>query len=771
MHRDIVRRGWTAGARILSRTRSAWGAPSTLPPRPARRASWAMIAWLAVRFRWAVIVFWLLTALVTTLSLPTLEQAQVGALGDLVPTNSAALDAELRSHQLFSFPLLSRTLVVQRDANGLSTFQQAAAINRALALNKHEDPGLERIGGALVITNLLGKPPFSRENSTTAITYLFFKADVSTGYRETLANRFVDEQIKPTYRGFVGVTGAVPARSAQAHEIKRGLPFVELGTVLLVLLVVGLHFRAFGAPLVTLLAVGVAYLVSIRLIAYIGEKLGVSVPSEVQPVIVVLLFGVVTDYSIFFLSRIRRRLERGEPAVAAATGGTAELLPIVVTAGITVIAASAALVVAKLGFYKAFGPGTAMAVLIGVLVSVTLIPALLAVVGRAVYWPRTANPLARRGEADAPGSRDARRGRQRALRAATEHPALTVVLMIVVLAAAATGLLQTRLGNPLIRGLPQSSTTRQAYEQASLAFAPGILSPTVVIIQAARLDTQRARLVAFQRLVVRQPGVAQVIGPAQQPVARQFGAVYSPTGAAARLFVVLRSDPLGAAAIAAVNALQHHLPKLLASAGLGQAHASIAGDTALVGETVDGTGHDLARITPACLAVVLIILGAFLGALVAPLYLVAASALTVLASLGLTTYVFQDMLGYGELTYYVPFATAVLLTSLGSDYNVFLAGRIWAEARHKPLRSAVADAGARAATPITIAGLVLAVSFALLGLVSLRPFHELAFAMASGLLIDAFLVRTLLVPALITLVGPASGWPGHRLTNATLDIH
>jgi RND superfamily putative drug exporter len=145
---------------------------------------------------------------------------------------------------------------------------------------------------------------------------------------------------------------------------------------------------------------------------------------------------------------------------------------------------------------------------------------------------------------------------------------------------------------------------------------------------------------------------------------------------------------------------------------------------------------------------------------VAPLYLVAASALAVCASLGLTAHLFIGVLDHGEGTYFVPFAAAVLLVSLGSDYNVFLAGRIWGEARRRPLREAVAVAGARAATPITIAGLVLAASFALLALVPVRPFRELAFAMAAGLLIDTFVVRTLLVPALIVLVGERSGWPG-----------
>ncbi len=740
----------------------------TRDPRERRSDGvWLAAAALIVRLRWAVIVFWIAAAGILTVTLPSIREAQTGALGDLVPNGARALEAELRSSQLFGFPLLSRTLVVQRKPRGLSVSELATTVGRAVALNRNAYPELQRVGGALPVNNALGKPPFSREGSTTAITYLFFSPAVSQSDREELANRFVERRIEPQYRGFVGVTGAVSARAAQAQEIKEALPWVELGTVLLVALVVGLHFRAIGPPLATLLAVGIAYLVSIRLIAFIGQAIGVSVPSEVQPVIVVLLFGVVTDYSIFFLSRIRRRMADGEQPRAAATRGTAELLPIVTTAGITVVGASAALVVAKLGFFRAFGPGTAMAVLLGLLVSVTLIPALLAVAGRTLYWPRRPKVQAR---IDAVTGRPRRPRRASALRVATQRPVLTAMVVTGVLLLAATGLLQLKLGNPLIRGLPADSVTRQAYVQASQGFAPGILSPTVVIVERAGLVAQRGRLVAFQRLLERQPGVAQVVGPAQQPVEQPFGAVYSRTGGAARFFVVLASDPLGARAVMSLERVERRLPALLAAGGLPRARASVAGDTALVAETVNDTIGDLGRVAPASLSVVLVILVVFLGALLAPLYLLAASMLALLASLGLAAYVFEDVLGYGELTYYVPFAAAVLLVSLGSDYNVFLAGRIWAEARKRPLRSAVAVAGARAATPITIAGLVLAASFALLALVPLRPFRELAFTMAVGLFIDAFLVRTLLVPALITLVGPHSGWPGHRLTRRRLEV-
>lgn len=703
--------------------------------------------------------------------LPTIREAQVGALGDLVPRNSDAVDAEIRSSELFRFPLLSRTLVVQRDPNGLGVSEQARVVDRALSINRREDRALRRVAGALPVTNAVGQTDLARERSTTAVTYLFFSPEVGREDRQILAERLVERRIEPGFDGFAGVTGAVAARSQQSEVISDSLPLVELATVLLVGLVVALHFRAVGAPLITLAAVGVSYVVSIRLIAWIGQELGVSVPSEVEPVIVVLLFGVVTDYSIFFLSRVRSRIADGEDARSATARGTAELLPIVVAAGLTVAAASASLVVAKLGFLEAFGPGVALAVLVGLLVSITLIPALLAIGGGATFWPR--RPGVEVSSVDAaeekPGTAERRPRRLRALELATGRPWPVVLACGGFLLLAAGGLATIDLGNPLIRGLPEDAAAREGYRQASQGFAPGILSPTVIVVEGDGVVARRRALRRFQRLLESRRGVAEVVGPADQPAEQPFGAVLSRTGDAARFFVVFRTDPLGGLTVKRLRALRARLPALLGEAGLDGATAWVAGDTALVTETIDKTVDDLGRVAPTVIAVLLAILAVFLRALVAPLYLVAASVLALAASLGLTGFVFQVLLDHDEITYFMPFAAAVLLVSLGSDYNVFLVGRIWREARRRPLRDAVRVAGARAATPITIAGLVLAGSFALLALVPVQPFRELAFAMAAGLLIDAFLVRTLLVPAIIVLVGERSGWPGARLDYAARE--
>ena len=253
-----------------------------------------------------------------------------------------------------------------------------------------------------------------------------------------------------------------------------------------------------------------------------------------------------------------------------------------------------------------------------------------------------------------------------------------------------------------------------------------------------------------------------MLGPGENPLRTSFGAALGTSGNAVRYFIILSSDPLGAPAISTLRHLQARMPRLLGQAHLSGTNVAYAGDTALSAETINVTLGDLGRIAPASLIAMLVILIIYLRALVAPLYLIAASRLSFAAALGIGVYVFQGLLGERGLSFLVPFISAVLLVSLGSDYNVFLIGSIWREARSRTLRAATPIAAQNTAKPITVAGSILAGSFALLAIIPLEDFRQIAFIMAVGLLIDTLLVRTILVPALVTLVGPLSRWPTHE---------
>ncbi len=734
-----------------------------------------VFAWLVVRLRWLILLGWIVAAVAATRYLPPISKVEAGAIGDLVPTDTPALKAEADSVQLFGFPVLTRTAIVQRDPHGLSPGAQARVVLRAVQLTTHKLPGYQGIAGAFPITNTLGVFPGSHERSTTAITYLFFEPNVSIDDQTSLAERFAREQVNAPGDALVGVTGPAPARSAQSKIILDRLPLVEVATVLLIALIVGLTFRAVGAPLATLFTAGIAYLIAIRCVAWAGQRLAISVPADVEPVIVVLLLGVVTDYSVFFLSGMRVRLLSGDRRVRAALRTTGEFSPIIFTAGLLVTAGTAALLVARLGFLRAFGPGLALTVLVALVVTITLMPALIAIFGAALFWPRRPSP-GRGSQLSEHGEIRAWRWRERLARFATAKPIALVIVAgaVVLLILPATQIRDSRLGFQLISSLPSSAEAARAGAAAAQGLAPGILSPTLVVVQQPGIAGRPAQLLKFEQELRGQRGVAGVIGPAEQAVAERAGVkniegvTLAKGGDAARYAIILDHDPLGGIAIRDIKHLKKNMPSLLRAAGLAGARAGFAGDTALAQETIDLNLSDLGRISLAMIAVDLFLLVVFLRAVIAPLYLLAASVLALAASLGLTVFVFQVVLGQEDITYYVPFAAAVLLVSLGSDYNVFVVGRIWEEARRRPLRDAIAIATPRAARAITVAALALAGSFALLALVPLGQFREFAFTMTVGVLIDSFLVRSLLVPALISLFGEAGGWPGRRLSSRSV---
>jgi RND superfamily putative drug exporter len=736
------------------------------------------LAWTVIHLRFLFVPAWIVAAVLATIFLPSLNETEASSLNSLVPKDSGAVAAERTIVQKFGFPLFSRVQMVQRDQKGLSPAAQARAIGRAADV----DRGLLReqypnILGAIPVTNTGKFVPGSREDSTTAVTYLFIDPSFDIFQQRSMAETFANQEAGRADDHLIGVTGAIPARADEADLVTRGLPWIEIATVVLIALIVGLHFRSVVAPLVTLSAAGIAYLITIRLLVLLGEKTGVVVPQEIQPLVVVLLLGIVTDYSIFFLSGMRSRLAEGRPAVEAAKATTGELARIILTAGMVVAAATASLVVTSLSFFRALGPGLAITVVIGLLVSVTLVPAVMGLLGRGLFWP-SAPPRAGVGPSGAPRPVDDEVGaapetsadpvergwRAAIVRGVTRKPVAAVVSLVVIggLVVAASFLRHTGLGISLADELPADSPASTAAKAASEGFAPGITSPTEIVLLGGGMQARANEVGRLVALVSREPGVAGVIGPGTLPPQLTPTVFASKDGTAARLVVIFDQDPLGSAGLHRLESLEGRMPGLLRQAGLSGVTAGFAGDSALALETVNRTLDGLGAIALTALLVDLLLLAIFLRALVAPVYLLAVSALVVAAALGLTTLVFQDWLGHPGLTYYVPFAAAVLLVALGSDYNVFVVGRIWQEARNRPLRDAIRVAAPRASRAIGVAGLALAGSFALLALIPLVPFREFAFAMTVGVLLDSFVVRSLLVPSLMTLFGRFSQWPGRR---------
>jgi putative drug exporter of the RND superfamily len=518
-------------------------------------------AFVVVGLRYLIVGAWAVDVVLAILFLPPLN-ATSGGPSELIPPGSAAAHAESDVARLFGFPIDAAVAIVQRDPHGMPTatrdraIRQAITVDRRLsgqpgqlaqlataaaALAKAGQPdaaqvlsgsvspgppsGIAGLAGAFPLPNTAGLLHGTNEQSTTVITFLYFRPGTSFEAQTAGANAYVHWFLNRPADHVVGVTGPVPAEYDQSQIIGKDLEWVELLTVLAIALIVGLRFRSVGAPLATLTCAAAAYILAVRTVAWLAQRMGVTLPPDLDPVLVVLLLGVTTDYTVFFLDGMRARLAGGVPRVRAARLATAEFAPIIVAAGVIVAAASASLAVARTQLLSAFGPGLALTVLTAMATSMTLGPALMAIFGGLLFrpvprWLRRQGVSRREGggrEATRPGSRWNLGTRAARLAAARPVALLIAAACTAGLLAAAWGAHAIRLGSPLIRELPASSPAARAGTAAADGFAPGILSLTEFLVIGPDAAGQTAALTRLQHELAVQPGVAEVAGPASLP--------------------------------------------------------------------------------------------------------------------------------------------------------------------------------------------------------------------------------------------------------------
>lgn len=331
-----------------------WGQvkPTRLRRRPRERWSAQYGRW-AVRWRWQVVAGWVLGLVVLVVVPPVANGSD--ELASIIPLDSPAIQAELRSVAAFGFPLSSRTAVIQHDPAGLSIYTQAESVLDALSLDQRTDLRYPLLG-AIPVTNSARLGRGSGESNTAVLTYLFMDPGSSFADQSAAAQRYIVEYLNRPDDHVVGVTGSVPARAQQAFLVAESLPRLEQLTVLAILVLVGLTFRSLVAPVIALGASGVAFVVTLHLSHLVGSLFGLAAPAELEPLLVALLLGVVTDYTIFYVTALQVRLPGAQTERHAVADAVGAYTPIVVAAGLTVAAGTAALLAATSPFYRGFGP-------------------------------------------------------------------------------------------------------------------------------------------------------------------------------------------------------------------------------------------------------------------------------------------------------------------------------------------------------------------------------------------------------------------------------
>jgi putative drug exporter of the RND superfamily len=712
---------------------------------------------IVTTLRWVVVVVWVAGAAAFTVLVPYQPDTSGSNLSDLLPADSPIFKVEQRILAEFRVPLLSGTTVVVHQADGLSLLTRADSVLWALATTQDA----LRAGTPPKPGTIAAAIPVPTGRADVTVTYLYVSPGTGLRQEVQLANQYAAHFKNQADVGAY-VTGFVPAQVAQIDYIDSRLRLFEIASVLLIIAVVALAFRSLLAPLVVVGVAAVGYLVYFPLLSSLATAFGFTVPGQLEPVLVALLLGVVTDYCVLFFSAFRDELRRGVERKDAARAALRVNASIITVAGFTVAGGTIALLAAPFHIFRGLGPALALSVLVGLAVSLTLAPAIMTILGWRLFtlFPSRASE-ARNGFLRVTQGR-----KYRGLKLLTYRG--TALLAVVVvgggLALAAFPLTHARLELSFVAGLPRDDSIAEGADLLAVAGLRGISAPTEVLVEKPGVVDERLTLARLQVALARQPGVARVIGPADLPTKQPLGVLLSESGNAARYLVIYDSDPLGAQAIAHVRQLESDLPELVTGSGLSDAKVSIAGQTLFASTVAQLTRRSLEITVITALAIELLILIIYLRAIVAPVVLLAASALSVAAALGLTTYLFQDILGNQGLTFYAPFAAAVLLIALGADYTVFSVGSIWEAAGRQPLAQALMDAVPRTSRAITTAGVILAATFALVAIIPLATFRQIAFAVTVGLMIDTLIVRPVLTPALLTLLGRRASWPSRRIT-------
>ncbi len=543
----------------------------------------------------------------------------------------------------------------------------------------------------------------------------------------------------------VAVTGPAGVQ-ADMKEALGAIDFLLIGvTSALILVILFAVYRSLLLPFLVIMVGGVALGSAMGMLYLLAKADVIQIGAEVQGIISVLVLGCATDYAILLTSRYSTQLRTGaDPAAAMKVAWRKTVEPVVASAA-TVILGLLCLLFSDLGLNKQLGPAAAIGVFFAMVAMLTLMPAVLVLLGRSAFWPRKLTPVT-----EGSGTITTKLAH-----VVGRHPRVVWTVTAVLLLACATGVLGLNAGglsdSDMVIGDDVESRTGQ--QRVDTHFPGGVGSPVIILVDAD--EQTRAR-----RIVERLPAVDSVqvwTGPDQGP-----GAADAPARVVdgrVRLDATLAPAPDSGAAIDAVTQLRVDL----ADVGTAAEPTLVGGQTAVKIDFNDAAISDR-WVLLLLLAVVLIVIGLLLRSIVAALVVVASVVLSFLAAMGVSTLVFQHLLGFPGVDATFPIHAFVFLVALGVDYSIFLMSRVREEVLEHGPHEGVLRGLRQTSGVITSAGLVLAATFASLALVPLVLMVQLAFIVAFGVIVDTLIVRSMLVPALALDLGRHMWWPHPRLS-------
>jgi len=741
----------------------------------------------AVRYRWTVLGAWAAGTVLAMLLLPSLSSVTQGDNSSFLPASAPSEEAQALAAPLQgSASLTAVTVVVASPGASLSGADEAAAAVAAgrLARVAHvvsvRDAGVSADGTAVQFTVLasltqnVGAAPAQQATLCASLRAVLrtFPWPAGEGLTAHLAGPVATRVDNNAVNGSSGAK-------------------VQWVSIIFVIGLLVAVFRSVLAPFVAVLPAVLVVLVASRLTAVVALHGGLAVSQIASLLLIVLVLGAGTDYALFLMFRVRELMRSGLACHEAITEAVARVGETITFSAGVLIAALGSLAFATFGLYSGLAAPLSIGIGLMLLAGLTLLPALLAVIGPAAFWPA---PVA-------PGS-----GRLgwwgRVCVRIVRRPVVVLCCGLVLfgaLAVAAGGYVAAGFGGPVTAPAGSDSAAGDALLAAH--FPATAVNPTLIVLRLRAPAWAIAAEVAAAEASLRAgPLFTTVTGPldpngtalsatAYTAQYRQYGAPRAASAAAAgssaagRAYLASGSyvsadgrtiafATVLAAGNATTTAAARVVPLVRALAAraaslTGASAYGVDGQPAFTYDIAQLSDSDLRTVIPIAIAVIAVLLALVMRSLVAPLYLIASVVLSYFSALGLTVLVFIRAFGQNGMTFILPFLLFVFLLALGEDYNILVMTRIREEAAHLPLREAVSRALAVTGTTVSSAGLVLALTFGVLAVVgsgsagaaNVQTILDVGVGLALGVLMDTFLVRTLLVPSAVILIGRWNWWP------------
>jgi RND superfamily putative drug exporter len=688
------------------------------------------------RTKWVVLVVWILAAVALGPVGSKLSDETEDDTASYLPESAESTEVVETLDREFAAGETTFGLIVYQREGGLTTTDQ-----RVIAENAKE---IAAAGDAIPLTRppvvpfAKGSPPdLVSANGDVAYTVLRVPTNFDAAADWGKAVRDITGEEADGMR--IWLTGDL-GFSTDAEEVFSDLDAKLLAaTVLLVLVLLGLIYRAVLVALTPLFVVFLSYTVATAFV-YLYAKSGASVSSNGTTILIVLMFGVGTDYSLLLVSRYREELRRTEDKHAAMHHALTRTGPTILASGLTVALAMLVLALADTRLTSSLGPVAAIGVTSAMVAGLTLLPALLTIFGRVGFWPRRALV-----ECDPEHPETARQGIWRRVGdRVLERPLPALLVTVAVFVAGALGLAAYKVDYSTTNFFKDSVESVEGFDVLRASFPAGTLAPTTVLVEDPSGLVTRDDVNEAVRRLEGVDGVAAAIPTGLQ----------SENGNYASIDVVLEGDPFKESTLEVVPELRDSVADL----GTG-VRGLVGGSTAIQYDYDQAVQDDLKLIVPIALLVIAVILAVLLWSLVAPLVLIASVILSFFCTLGISILFIRYVVGDPGFDASLPTFAFIFLVALGIDYTIFLMARVREESRRHGTREGMLRALAVTGPVITSAGIILAGTFSVLMTLPVTYTFDLGFMVALGILLDTFIVRTIMVPAAVELLGDRIWWP------------